>query len=416
MLDILIEFKSIIFLCLLIIGFSIFRREINKFLDWLVRLKKIAGTKGDYKVSAETESPGTPSEPKAKKEDDQSFEKKAEIVEAEQPTKKIGWFTFFRKKEYDKTIEILEEELSLEHDIEKRNSSMGFIGWVKFKKNNKEGVEYFEDALKQTHGNPNIYYWYATSYNSIEKHKKAIDITKKGIDSNPSASILHDLFADCLVNASREIEAVEMLFEQLKKNPETPTHYTKIAEILSEMGKNELARDCFRLGFKHCPNNISFLEKYGDILSKMDEHKEAMFIYLRLIVEKPEEARFWVLLGNNYFLLSFHDLAFEAYKKGNELAKEGEGWIISNIGNLMTNRGFHTEGASYLKKGLSIEPDSQYAHERLANSLKAAADEVEKRSALVKEVNSVVRSYRSSEDIISEVKNESSQQDDSVDA
>jgi len=81
----------------------------------------------------------------------------------------------------------------------------------------------------------------------------------------------------------------------------------------------------------------------------------------------------------------------------------------------MKNRGFYTEGASYLKKGISIDSNSQYAHERLAQALEGANNEVEKRDALEKEILQVVRGYRSSEDIITEAKDESSQQNNSVD-
>ena len=415
MLKILIEFKLIIITCLLFLGLFIFRREFNKLLDWIVGFRKIAGAKGGYKVSAEIESPGSTSESKVKEKGDRLAEKRPEIVEDKKPAEEKNWFSFFANKDYDKAIEILEQDLSSEHDDKKRNKTIGLIGCVKFEKDNKEGAKYFEDALEKTKKSSNVFHWYALSYYWINKYDQAINIIKKGTDSNPTAFFLHDLFADCLVRQSREIEAVKMLFEQLKQDPEIPTHYTKIAEILSKMGKNELARDCCRLGFKHCPDDTSLLDKYGSIVSEMEDYKEAMFVYLRLTIKKPEEAKFWVLLGNQYLRLSFNDIALEAYKKGNELAKESEGWIISNIGNLMKNRGFYTEGASYLKQGISIEPNSQYAHERLAQALKEANDEVEKRAELEKEVLQVVRGYRSSEDIISEAKNESSQQGDSVD-
>ncbi len=415
MLKILIEFKSIIIICLLFLGLFVFRRELNKLLDWIVSFRKIAGAKGGYKVSAETESPGSPSESKVKEKEERSAEKRAEIVVDEKPPKEKNWFSFLFKKDYDKALEILEEDLRSEHDDEKRNETIGMIGYVKFEKDNKKGEEYFENALKQTQGSSEVYRWYALSYYFRNKYDQAMDIIKKGIDSNPTAFFLHNLFANCLVTQSREIEAVEMLFEQLKQDPEIPTHYTTIAEILSDMGKNELARDCCRSGFKHCPDDTSLLDKYGSIVSDMEDYKEAMLVYRRLTIKKPEEAKFWVLLGNQYLMLSFNDLALEAYKKGNELVKESEGWSISNIGNLMKNRGFYTEGASYLKKGISINPNSQYAHERLAETLKRANDEVEKRDALEKEVLKVVRDYRSSEDIISEARNESSQQGDSVD-
>ncbi len=232
--------------------------------------------------------------------------------------------------------------------------------------------------------------------------------------SNPTTAFLYNLFADCLVKQSKKIDAVEMLFERLKQDPKIPTHYEKIAAILSGMGKKELARDCCRLGFKHCPDDTSLLDYYGSIVSEMEDYKEAMFVYRRLTIKKPEEATVWTLLGNQYLQLSFNDLALEAYKKGNELAKGSEEWIISNIGNIMKNRGFYTEGASYFKQGLSMESDSQYAHERLAQALKEAKDEVGKRDTLEKEVLQVVRDNGSPEDIIREAQNESSQ-DESVD-
>lgn len=405
----LIEFKLIIFTFLILLGLLIFRKEFNKLLDWIVRFRKIAGAKGDYEVSAETESPGSISYSKVQDERDRSVENRPDIVEDKKSEQEGNWFSFFDNKEYDKAIKILEEDLTSEHDDEKRNDTIGLIGHVKFEKDNNEGVEYFENVLEKTHKNSNVFYWYALSYYWRDKYDQAINILKEAINYNPTAFFLHDLFADCLSNQSRNIEAIEILLERLKQYPETPTHYKKIALILSNMGKNELARDCCRLGFKHCPGDASLLDKYGSIVSDMDDYKEAMFVYLRLTLIKPESAKYWALLGNQYLNLSFNDLALEAYKKANELAQEREEWIISNIGNILKNRGFYTEGASYLKKGISIEPDSQYAHERLAQALKEANDEVEKRDILEKEVLKTVRVYRSSEDIISEVKNKSSQ-------
>ncbi len=414
MLDKLIEFKSIILMCLLFLGLFIFRRELNKLIDWIVSFRRITGGKGDYKVSAEIESPGSTSNLKSSETTDQSVEELPEIIEDKKPPEEKDWFTPFHNKDYDKAVEILEEILSSELNDRKRNTTIGTIGYVKFEKENDDGVKYFEEALEKTQKSSLVFHWYALSYYWKEKYDQATNIIKRGIDSNPSAFFLRNLLADCLVRQSREIEAVEMLFDQLNQDPEIPTHYTRIAEILSKIGKNELARDCCRLGFKHCPDDTSLLDKYGSIVSTMEDYKEAMLVYLRLTKKKPENAKFWTLLGNQYLMLSFNDLALEAYKKGNELAKENEGWIISNIGNLMKNQGFYTEGASYLKKGIAIEPDSQYAYERLAQALKSANDEVEKRDALEKDVLKLVKSHRSADDIISEAKNESPQQGDSV--
>jgi len=314
----LIEFKWTIFLLVLFIGLFLFRRELNKLLDWIVSFRKIAGAKGSYKVSAETESPGSLSESNIKEKKNKSVEKKAEIVAKEKTTKERDWVSSLDKKDYDKALEILEEDLSSEHDVENLNQIRSFIGHVKFEKDNKEGVEYFEKALKETQGSVTVYYWYALSYYSKNEYDQAMDILKRGMDSNLTEFYLYELFADCLVELSREIEAVEMLFDHLKQDPKIPTHYTSIVKILSEMGKKELARDCCRLGFKHCPDDESLLNEYGSIVSKMKDYKEAMLVYRRLTKKNPEDARFWTLLGNQYLMLSFDDLALEAYKKGND--------------------------------------------------------------------------------------------------
>ncbi len=57
-------------------------------------------------------------------------------------------------------------------------------------------------------------------------------------------------------------------------------------------------------------------------------------------------------------------------KKAEKLSEGKEGWIIHNIGNLLNNKGFFSESIEWLNRGLDVEKNSQYAHDRISSALK----------------------------------------------
>lgn len=378
------SFQSLIITALIILALLFFRNEVKKLIDWIVSFKKLSKTKNGYQVSAEAESNGLSSKPEELSS--QKAIQKIELTEHKDEEKKQMWFEAFFDKEYDKAVELLKEEIETETDEDRRVKLKAFIGTVKFKKDKRIGIEYFEDLIKEQEKKTEAYYWYAKSYHNMENYESAIAVAKRGIDAKEGWPVLHELYADCLVYYKRQIEAIEFLGENLNRYPETPSSYLKIADILIQLDMKDLARDCCRAGITHCPTDEGLLEKYAGILHEMNEHKESMSIYSRLTDLKPEESKYWTFLGNQYLMIQLNDLALEAYKKANQLANEKQGWIIGNIGNLMKNRGFYTEGASYLKRAVEINPESQYGHERLAEALKQSKEERDKGNEIYKEV------------------------------
>jgi tetratricopeptide (TPR) repeat protein len=127
------------------------------------------------------------------------------------------------------------------------------------------------------------------------------------------------------------------------------------------------------------------LERYAKFLSDSGLTAEAILRYQELVIRNPENATYRVLLGNAYLAAGLNSHALAAYMKGNELAGEKEGWILGNIGNILKNQGFHGEAIKYLNKAVERNPDSQYAHERLAQAQKLELEETERLSALLQE-------------------------------
>jgi predicted Zn-dependent protease len=109
-----------------------------------------------------------------------------------------------------------------------------------------------------------------------------------------------------------------------------------------------------------------------------------LFIYHQLTNLFPENPIYLTLLGNAYLSKELDGLALEAYERANGIAGEKQGWIVANIGNMLTNKGCNPLAISYLKKALVLDPESSYAHERLSQAIKNQEGEREKLGTILK--------------------------------
>jgi tetratricopeptide (TPR) repeat protein len=86
-------------------------------------------------------------------------------------------------------------------------------------------------------------------------------------------------------------------------------------------------------------------------------------------------------------------------REAEKLSKGEQSWIILNIGNLLNNKGYYSEAISWLNKGLTIEPSSQYGHERLAGAIKSRDEEYKKYSEICKEGKILLREYKPKQEL-----------------
>jgi len=90
--------------------------------------------------------------------------------------------------------------------------------------------------------------------------------------------------------------------------------------------------------------------------------------------------------------LSMNDIALSSYQKAQEISEEKQPWIMSNIGNILKNRGFYTESIKYLQKSLAIQ-ESDYAYDRLSGAIKSKDEEATKDQNHIKEGQRKLKEY-----------------------
>jgi predicted Zn-dependent protease len=132
---------------------------------------------------------------------------------------------------------------------------------------------------------------------------------------------------------------------------------------------------------QHChanhPSNKALRYKYARLAQDLGKHEVAISLLRSLQTEDPSSIEYWGYLGNSCLELNLDDVALSAYREAEKLMEKEQGsqWIVSNIGNLLINKGLPTEACNYLKRALTYEPLSEYAHDRMASALKKKTTE-----------------------------------------
>lgn len=374
---------TIIVACLLLV----FRPEVRKLVDWIVGFKRLAKTADGYSVEA-----GVPTVAPAA-----LTEKREQVIVAAEPSESSpqtqatdidpdDWVSAMLEKRYDDSLRLLETISRNTKTADDRVLHQSAIGYVKFEQNTEDGIAYFEELIREHPLQDEPYHWYALSYLWRELYDKALLILDRGLAASDRKWRLLDTKADCLVKLGRDDEAIAVAGAGVAADPSRVANYLNIARIYERHGDRASARLWFGRGVDASHGNEQALVEYARFLADMGEHAEAALRYGQMVDRWPKSPTYRTLLGNAYLSLEFHSHALQSYRRADELSGGEQGWILANIGNILNNRGFHAEGATYLRRALEKEPDSEYAHERLASAQKLEREQSEKLADLLRDV------------------------------
>lgn len=304
------------------------------------------------------------------------------------------WIDFFIKKEFPKAIAVLDKQLTKLTDENEIFDNRKWVAYCKLKTNASEGIALLDDLLKNNQKNINAHQGIASLFLWEEYFDKAINILKQAICDFKDNQELITTLSECYKKTEGEESALNYL---LSKSPEDNIEIAlEVASIYMNQKQFEKARETIHKVYMKWPNNERIRYKYSSIATELGLNEIAFFFLYNLTVEFPKKSIYWGYLGNCYLNLNLYDLTLASYRIANELTKEQEEWINSNIGNVLKNKGFYTESIQYFEKGIELNKSSKYAHDRLASALKSKEEEIEKAITFGKEGRKQLRLYDSS--------------------
>jgi len=306
-------------------------------------------------------------------------------------SKENEWITDFISRDFGKAKTKLKALLKGEKDDDKKIEKEIWIAYCDFKDNEIEGEKHLEKLLKKYSTKLVANRRIAEIYLWEDYFDKAIEILNHALKEFNNEPILAKILSDCINNT----EGYEKAIEFLKKfNPEKdPEIAIKLCSIYEENGDLIEARNIIHKIYSKYPNNEKVKYKYARIASDLNENVVALFLLKSLSIEYPKNSDYWGYLSNCAVQLEFIDLSLVACKKAEELTESKAEWILSNIGNILNNRGLYTESIKYLEKGLEINKNSDYAHDRLSSAIKNREEENKKIDEKMKEGRKILRDY-----------------------
>lgn len=216
----------------------------------------------------------------------------------------------------------------------------------------------------------------------------ALRIINKALQDFSSDSELLILKSQLLSSVGEKELAIELL-----SNPK----YSTIPDIAMALCKIfeeddlDKAIDVIHSAYCKYPSSKVVAFKYARLLQEKNCDKEALYLLNFLSISAPKDTEYLGYLSNSCLRLDLYDKAMSYLRKANEISKEKEAWLLNNIGNLLNNKGFYSESENWFRKGLELEPSSEYAHDRLSSSIKKKNEEHSKFSKLCKEGEALIR-------------------------
>lgn len=294
-----------------------------------------------------------------------------EIINAEE---KRTWFQDFFESKFEAAKDTLEAELTGQSGADALVSK----GWVllcEMRIRNDGNTQPLIDFAAQHADSARIQSVIATILRLERYPNKAIEILVAAQEKFPNDASIAQMIARCHHDVEDKNGAIAALERFGPDN--FPTIAIDLAETLEKEERVADALVVIQRCHANHPSDKQLRLKYARLAQELEKHAVAAALLHGLTIDDPKSIEYWGNLGNSCLQLDLADVALHAYRRAQELMSEGQGsqWIVANIGNLLTHKGLPTEACSYLERALKFEPQSEYAHSRMAGALKKKAAE-----------------------------------------
>ena len=247
-----------------------------------------------------------------------------------------NWYYDWVAKKYQDAIEKLDGLIEKEEDKKFAIQLKVMKALCQYKLDEK--YTHIEDILTEHEGELEAYIAVGNMLMWEDFIDRAINIFKNGqVKFGNSIELIKGLADAHLKNENREL-AISSFDNELTFLDSNAT--IQYANIYIEDKNFEAARAILHKAYLNLPNNRELCFKYASVATELNQHEIALFFYDKLVAYEPDNISYNGYLGNACLDLNLNDISLLSYKRANELSNGNKEWIISNIGNILKNRGF----------------------------------------------------------------------------
>ena len=286
-----------------------------------------------------------------------------------QEAERKHWAIDFYTKEYSSAKSTLNDELANTID----GDELFLKAWIlycDYKMNEKIGIEPFFEFASAHSSDVLIQTMIASFLRSEGYIDKAISLLverKLVFSKDPQINLA---LAACHFENGDIEQAISVL--QASDPTNIPEIAIRLAEIFESSEQKQKALSVIQICHAKNPKNSALRFKYAMFAQELKLDNISLYLLDGLVKENANNVQFLGYLGNCCLTLDMYDKSLVYYRKALASVDSGGNapWITSNIGNLFTNKGLPSEACIYLKDAVTMEPSSDYAHDRFSSALK----------------------------------------------
>jgi tetratricopeptide (TPR) repeat protein len=301
------------------------------------------------------------------------------------------WLEIFIEKNYLRAIELLEKEKKTEKDKIKLLEKEVWLAYCKLNTNEIEGYTLIDKLLKENSENSGLHNSVSLILAWYKDYDKAYEILNDAISRFEDNSKIVVKLAELYKENHDEELAEELLLKYSNTNKiDIMLEYFDLLESQKRLIE---ARDIIHRAYILKPKDEKIRFLYAKLAIDINENEVAIFLLDSLVKEFPSNISYLGYLSNCSINLMLYDIGMTMCKKANELAEEKQDWLILNIGNMLKNKGFYTESNIYFERGLELNKNSDYGHDRLSASLKYIQEEKDKAKKMISDGKKKLKEY-----------------------
>ena len=189
----------------------------------------------------------------------------------------------------------------------------------------------------------------------------------------PQSYALYNIAGVTNQNLSRFNEAIFLLQNAIKINPDLPDAYYNIAVAFSEKGAQKEAIENYKKAIEILPTHVDALFNLANGLRDQKQYKAALSFYRKVIALDPEDTDALVNIAEVYNKINDLLSAEKYYQEALKLNPNNAG-LYYNLGNIKKATMSFETAIEYYNKSLILRPNCELTLNNLGNIYKESND------------------------------------------
>ncbi|MBD3391822.1 MAG: tetratricopeptide repeat protein [Chitinivibrionales bacterium] len=168
-------------------------------------------------------------------------------------------------------------------------------------------------------------------------------------------------------------EELEILRRQYAKDPSDRDAASRLAQAYTDLGWYNEAGDIYRALLASYKDDYSILLDYGNLCFRRKNHDEALKVFKRLTVLKPNRLEGWNNLGIVQLTMGDQDAARASFDKVLAIEPDNHGALL-NMGDYYDRRGETAKAIELFEKAVEARRDFSDGWFNLGNAYASAGD------------------------------------------